>query len=417
MNSHHSTFAFKKIRLSAVLVLLAVGIQSAEPAAHIPAPVATALRAISQQEPTAALEILSRADSPDHQLIWCARGQILQRLGRMSEAESAYKRSIAFEPTLTAAHAGLAQIYALDARWQECVAACGLAYDPATADAAVLRFWISAANEAKDFTVASHLYGRAIPRFPHDNDLRRLELRSRLERPSHREETLSCAEALILRVPEDSSLWAIIAALRSELGDTSGALIALEAAYFLTQSADSAYRLAVVEMSQQRAFSAWKHLRPYVQDSKTPTHLLLVAARAVSETGDYATARELLNRIPEVGADGRQAKLERTRIAVRAGDFNTAWGDLDTLLNQGEHDPHILAWAGSIAEQRNDLPRAEACYRAAIAQKSDLTSIEMRLADLLHRTARTDEARTIISTALERHPGDPALLSLAAFLQ
>ena len=64
-------------------------------------------------------------------------------------------------------------------------------------------------------------------------------------------------------------------------------------------------------------------------------------------------------------------------------------------------------WAAAIAERAGDPTRGEALLRQAVAAAGEKAGLaRLRLADLLVRRGRLEEARTVLREALSADPGD-----------
>ena len=166
--------------------------------------------------------------------------------------------------------------------------------------------------------------------------------------------------------------------------------------------------LATAQVAGGQAPAAVATLAPLLTDAASADPALVeLAARAAIEADRAEQARRWLRAIP-AAKRSRGGQLLVARLAVQADDVTEAQAALAAALQMGEPDPAIITWAGALAERSGDTARAEALYRQAESQTS--TTAGLRLALLLQRTGRHDEARAALAVYRKEHPGDPQLV-------
>ena len=344
------------------------------------------------------------------------RGSLLTR------AEAAFTTAAQLDPTLLVAQLGIARCASARGDWRAAVAACAIAVPVASASASDLSLYVDCAIRAGDARLATTLVTQGITRFPAETVFRRQEL-TLLVNAERWDEARVALQSQLAASPTDGDLWRSLAGAESRAGDALGARIALEAALLLRPD-DRALRqaLAELQLAANQAPAAYATIRSLVVEelakaataaTKTANNAdprrLEFAARVAMEADHGDDARQWLQAIPD-DKRSRSGHLLAARLAAQANDLAAADNALQMVLRQGESDPAVVAWAGSIAESRNDLSRAESLYRQANAHGASIASL--RLVVLLHRLGRTDEARNLLVTYRQAQPNDAQALMI-----
>jgi TolA-binding protein len=103
----------------------------------------------------------------------------------------------------------------------------------------------------------------------------------------------------------------------------------------------------------------------------------------------------------------RDTHILSARLAIQAGDENAAAAALDVLISNGEKDPSMLAWAGSLAQRRGDFPTAELLYLTAAAGDSQAAAAaSLRLVALYIEQKRLEDARVTLALHVNKYPTD-----------
>jgi hypothetical protein len=430
----------------------------------VPQAVATALdAAAAAPDPAAALAELERYRGPPHALIDLALAQNLALLADAADASAsatatapvaassasvtapaasvrrlgalmAYRDALALDPTLSAAHLGLAQLDARAGDWRGARAELAPAVDADRATAQELLFYGQAAAMTGDWTLATVIAERGLLRFPGEPGFRRQRLDALL-RAGEILPARADALALLATHPDDAALWTTIAWCAHQSADGPGERAALEAAW-LAHAHDRAdgLRLAHAQLDAQEPQAALATLdatQAAAPAAAAPASadpaLATLAITAALAAHDVPAAERWLALLPPAARDRRQ-RLLATEVALQSGDAQAAATAAAALIALGEDDPAVLAWTGALAERAGDDPHAEAWYRQALAASASATSTDanaeppaahtaaVRLAALLIRESRRDEAAVLLATVLARHPDDQAarqLLDLA----
>ena len=99
-------------------------------------------------------------------------------------------------------------------------------------------------------------------------------------------------------------------------------------------------------------------------------------------------------------------------------DHERAWQVIEQALEQFPEDLNLLYTRAMLAEKRGDLDQLERDLRFIIEREPDnamaINALGYTLAD---RTTRLDEARTLIETAYQLNPSDPAIIDSMGWVQ
>lgn len=433
----------------AVSVITADSASAADDAARtVAADVAKLLTDTAQAEPAAVVQQIDAYKGPANPLLLLSRAQAHWRLyldeaakptatdpknakgakageAHLTASADDFSAALKLDATLKQAHFGLAQIAAAREDWAGAAREAGLGIDPGTAERGTLTFLANAALQAGDWRLATLASQYGIMRFSDDLQLRRVELVV-LEHAGRAEDARQAALALLAKQPGDVDLWRHLAWAAQQSGRDGELLAALEAALAI-RPADRTLRrqLADAQLNHGQPQAALATVRPLIGEPPAAAALaddglMLLASRAATEGGGdagVAQARAWLAAVPEA-ARSREQRLQAARLAIRAEDTVAAGAALDALVAGGESDPGLLAWAGSLAEQRNDLPRAEALYlRASASDTPSAGPATLRLAALYVKQDRRSEATTVLATYLAKKPDDAQARALQARLE
>lgn len=376
----------------------------------VPAELAKTLDAARQAGDAAgALQALAGYRGPAHPLLSLALGHAYARNDQPEAAEQAYRQALALDPLLHEAGLGLAGLAARREDWPAAVKLLA-AHCDANADERALLLYAQAAWRTGDARLATVLTQQGLARFPDQPGWRRLDL-ALLIQARRWAEAGAAARSALAAAPRQAELWRQLAYCEQEAGHPETAVAALEAAWLVDQDPATRRRLAEAQLALGQAPAALTHLRALVGEPARPeaaadAGLMAIAARAAADGGEPALARAWLEAVPAARRD-RGVCLLAARLALQEGDDQAAETALQPLLLQGEADPAVLRWAGSLAEKRGDAARAEALYRqAAGCDGAQARLATLNLAHLLHRGGRSDEALKLLAVHLDRHPDD-----------
>jgi tetratricopeptide (TPR) repeat protein len=390
------------------------------------------LTEVAKVEPAAALKQLSEYKGEAHPLITLTLAQTHWRLSSDAKddtvarthreaAEKSYRDALKLDATLRQAHLGLAQCAAAREDWLTASREAAAGIDPTLGDRGEVTFLAHAALRAQDWRLAGIASQQGILRFPDDATLRRIEV-SVLQHAGRAEDVREAVLALLAKTPGDADLWRHLAWAAQETKRDDEALAALEAAVVLKPE-DRALRRSLAESQMSRGLPhvALTNLamlvgKPPSTEALADAALMLSASRAAADAGDLAQGRAWLDAIPETNRT-RPLRLQAARLAVQAGDQQAAAGALDALIALGEQDASVLAWAGSLAETRGELARAEALYlKASGAEGTSASAASLRLVALYLKQERIEDARGTLATHLAKRPDDQQAKALQAQL-
>lgn len=103
-----------------------------------------------------------------------------------------------------------------------------------------------------------------------------------------------------------------------------------------------------------------------------------------------------------------EARLDRARVLVAAGDMEGARGDLDRALADARADP--LAWllSATLARRQGDLVRAKADIAEALRRAADDPQVQLEAGNIAATAGDEAGARTAWGRVVELAPGSPA---------
>jgi tetratricopeptide (TPR) repeat protein len=396
-----------------IAILLAIscaGAGAAESPRVVPPEVAATLTSAQDaKDPQEQLARLQAYHGKAHPLVSLAIGNAQSALGHDHEAEEAFRAALALEPTLHDAAFALARVHAARQEWDAAQRLLAEHCDPALAPASVLALYAQVALARGDLRLGDALVERALLRFPDDEAVRRadLALQVRAERPP---QVAAAARALLARSPRDGEAWRALAWAQQELGDAEGAVAALEAATLVAPDEATRRQVAEAEVARGEPQAALVRFRALIGAAPDPARLdcafIAVAARAAAECGETAQALAWIELVPEATRP-RELRLFAARVALQAGDAKGAVGALEPLLSSGDLDAGTLVWAAAAVERTGDTARAEALLRHATTIGGAASGLaRLRLANLLARQGRGDEARAALRDQLSADPAD-----------
>lgn len=421
--------------LSAALlaVALAAPLCAADAKREVTAEQAKLLNEVAKAEPAAALTTLTAYQGEPHALITLALAQTHWRLAGTSTdettarthrdaAEKSYRAALTLDAKLREAHLGLAQCAAARDDWKTASREAAAGIDPSLGDRVEVTFLAHAALRAEDWRLAGIAAQQGILRFPDDATLRRIEV-AVLQHAGRAEDVREAVLALLAQNPADADLWRHLAWAAQETRREDEALAALEAAVVLKPD-DRALRrsLADTQLARGMPHAALANLTlligtPPRAAALSDANLILAASRAAAEAGNLAQGRAWLDAVPEQERT-RPLRLQSARLAVQAGDQQAAAVALDALIALGEQDASVLTWAGSLAEGRGDLARAEALYlKASGSDAPSASAASLRLVALYLKQERLEDARGTLATHLAKRPDDAQARALQAQLE
>jgi len=118
--------------------------------------------------------------------------------------------------------------------------------------------------------------------------------------------------------------------------------------------------------------------------------------------------------VPETGASAPSSDVselvDRATQAIQHGDFAAAKQLLEEARTKAPRNGTAAYYLGVALEQLGDAAGAEKQYADAIALAPNLVEPAINLGALLIDAGRFDEAATVTRAALEKHPGETALL-------
>ena len=220
-----------------------------------------------------------------------------------------------------------------------------------------------------------------------------------------------------------ASAWSAVAGLRLEAGDSAAALEAAGKAQAIDPNAQEPALLALSLMSRE-APQAEAIVKKHLEAQPLP-ETRMAYARALLDAQRDAQAAEQVQIITNEKPDYPPAWLIKGALELQNGEADAAeksfkrYVELTPASKAGE--PHAQSYRGlmqayfslaRIAEQRKDFAQAQE-WLARIDSPQDLLNAQLRVANLLARQGKLDEAIKLIRSQDERTPQDARLKLLA----
>jgi tetratricopeptide (TPR) repeat protein len=102
-----------------------------------------------------------------------------------------------------------------------------------------------------------------------------------------------------------------------------------------------------------------------------------------------------------------EARLDRARVMVAAGDLDTARSDIDAALEHAAADPLTWLLSATLARRQNDLARARKDIAEALRRSADDASVQLEAGNIAAASGDEAGARTAWTRAIELAPGTP----------
>ena len=160
--------------------------------------------------------------------------------------------------------------------------------------------------------------------------------------------------------------------------------------------------------------NTWKANRAWVELEDARSRWF-EPGRAGLSAAELASAQRLLGSSQVIRARSGVRSLQNTmRLAwgnLFVGDIRGFEERLSEALLFGRAGVGLRTLAADQMRARGDLPRAEAAYRAVLAEVPEHVPAVVRLAELLGQSDRLEEARGVVDAGLLVAPDSPPLLS------
>ncbi len=167
--------------------------------------------------------------------------------------------------------------------------------------------------------------------------------------------------------------------------------------------------LAAVLMQQQRFDEVLEHLDAAVEIDAEDPGVRLLRARALAAVGRESEARSDLEAILVAEPEFLEATLDLAALEARQGEFDTAIGRLEGVLESAD-DPGSRAILnfeiGGLWQRAGDDEVALRHYEAAIEEAPELRDAQFNRAVTLGRLGRQEEAEEQLRRVLELDPQD-----------
>ncbi|HTH52523.1 MAG TPA: tetratricopeptide repeat protein [Edaphobacter sp.] len=177
--------------------------------------------------------------------------------------------------------------------------------------------------------------------------------------------------------------------------------------YNLGLAQDALDHTADAESAYRRATAAGPNfLEPHLA-----LGLLLARAGKPSEARTELTAAAV---IPNGDANLRARAYRALARIDQDSNPSAASDELLNAIKLSSETPEDILLTGELAEANGDPTSAEAAYRRLLAADPDNTQATAALVHLLISQKKLDQAEPLLQAALQKHPGDPILISQLA---
>ena len=219
--------------------------------------------------------------------------------------------------------------------------------------------------------------------------------------------------------PNSADAWILKAALQAQMKLYSEADVSLLKLDTLIDKFESValqkeVRIQSLMLRQQMAEAQkkWSEADRWSDEIAKAGNVPLATLRKASvrmQQGQFDTASELLNQLPEGNPGEMRSKLAaQVQLYKTAKNYSSALEAQTKLVELLPNDPDMLYEQAMLAERLNQMELAETQLRKLIALKPDYHHAYNALGySLADRGQKLDEAKALIEKALELAPGDP----------
>ena len=191
----------------------------------------------------------------------------------------------------------------------------------------------------------------------------------------------------------------------SQAGYAGAALEALKRADQLRPGWEAAALLRAQLLAKSSHDAALAFLKDFVEQYPGAHDVRLTYARMLVSANQVNEAHRQFAQLAEALPGNAEVMLAAGLLSVQVRQFDAAENYLGRVLELGQEDDGVVRYyLGQIAEQRGDFELARSRY-LSIAGGEYLVSSRTRLASLLARQGRLDEARALLKTIV---PADDA---------
>lgn len=180
-----------------------------------------------------------------------------------------------------------------------------------------------------------------------------------------------------------------------------------------------AYLLLAQAAEELGDFAVARSWLDRIEGGDTALNVQMRRASLLSRQGQVREARELLRRLPEsTPQEGRSKLLAEAQLMRELRNWGESYRVLARALQRFPEDPDLLYEQAMMAEKLHRIDEMERLLRRVIAKQSDhfhaYNALGYTLAD---RNVRLEEARSLISKALELAPNEPFILDSLGWVE
>lgn len=346
-------------------------------------------------------------------------------IGRLPDAETALKETLAEEPAHADAMMMLGQLYAAEGRIAEAKAVFRDAMDrsESSIDVAVgfARWLVARGDRAEAEALADRLAYA-------DEDGAGPEARSGLERAAGRPDKARAIAEKALKRGEAIGRMTILAGLAAEhqKKPDEAASLYLSVGRDLPEFTESRVRAAAVlresgkleaaeraigEAAAAARQSGANAVKPRPTGGDLPEEIAITGSQIDEKRGDLARAARRLDEALRERPDSPRLRLARASVEERRGDWRRALEIAGKILEQSPADAAALNFLGFVAaDHGHDLPRALRRAQAAMALEPGTGGVIDSVGWAHFRLGHFEPAALFLEEARQLEPGDPEIL-------
>ncbi|MFD7322602.1 tetratricopeptide repeat protein [Streptomyces sp. NPDC059875] len=251
---------------------------------------------------------------------------------------------------------------------------------------------------------AQHPYRRAVELLPEDAGLL-LGLADALRGTGNREEALTCLRRAA-DVATGEELAVSVAERLSDLGDSEKALEIADGLLLDDPLHGGALDVrAIALLGLGHADEALTILDQRTRTDPEDVRVRVLQAFVLSASGKFDEAVHALEAADRLQPEHPGVRLRLAQTLINAGRENEALRTLDQVLKLDPDDPDALFLHGLLRWQIGDLAGAESELSRVVDLAPAWALPRAYLGDVLLRQGRTDEALTLLDTAITADPG------------
>jgi tetratricopeptide (TPR) repeat protein len=224
---------------------------------------------------------------------------------------------------------------------------------------------------------------------------------------------LRVVRKLAAQQPRLASAHLAIAQAALAAGDEAGALAAARQASALRPEWETAAIMEAQVLQKRSPAEAAKSLGAFVEKNPTARDARLNYARALVLDKRYPEARKQFEALLAANPGNTEVIYAVGLLAYQLKDYQVAEENMKRLLSMNYGDANGVRYVlGQIAEDQKQWPRAIEWYKQ-IDEGDQALAARMRIAQVMAKQGKVDEARSFLKSTAIEGPGDQVQLIVA----